>query len=158
MLHLINETHPWLGALVAHPVRYNGQIMALNLSQNMQKRSQNAKNERSTAGYFVSLFSLFAFHSISRQGQHSHEKSKDFVVYFFTALIKHEIRMKSEKCIVNVLYSVKTFAKYKKCIASFMLYIYTSDGESSSIRTISCDQWKLHCLNFCHCPIKYETW
>ncbi len=62
-----------------------------------------------------------AVHSSSHQGQHSHENSKDFVVYFFTALIKHEICMIYKKCIVSVSYFMacfmKTFAKYEKCIA-----------------------------------------
>ncbi len=44
------------------------------------------------------------------------EKSKDFVVYFFVALIKLKIRVKYEKCIVSVPYFVvcfaKTFTKY----------------------------------------------
>ncbi len=34
------------------------------------------------------------------------KKSKDFVVYFFAALIKHKIRMKYEKCIVSISYFV----------------------------------------------------
>ncbi len=72
---------------------------AIHLLRNTQKRSRNAKNEKCIALYFVSLFSLFAFGSILRQGWHSHEKSKDFVVYFLAALIKHEIRVKYEKCI-----------------------------------------------------------
>ncbi len=65
---------------------------------------------------YAPLFPLLAFHSILRPGRHSHKKSKDFVVHFFTALIKHELCMKYEKCIVNVSYFVvcftKTFAKY----------------------------------------------
>ncbi len=46
------------------------------------------------------------------------------MVYFFTALIKHEIRMKYEKCIASVSYFVVYFAKllrnanYEKYIAS----------------------------------------
>ncbi len=43
-------------------------------------------------------------------------KFEGFRVYFFTALIKHEIRLKCEKCVVSVLYFVvcfaETFAKY----------------------------------------------
>ncbi len=66
---------------------------------------------------FAFLFSLFVFHSISHQGWPSREKSKNFVVYFFTALIKHEIRMKYKKFIASISYYmvcfVKTFAKYK---------------------------------------------
>ncbi len=77
------------------------------------------------------FFSLFTFHSILHQGRHSLEKSKDLVVYFFAALIKHKIRMKYEKCTASVLYFVvcfvKTFAKYPekvkygKCIAGLMI-------------------------------------
>ncbi len=91
-----------------------------------------SKNEKCIAGYFASLFShfvplfsLFIFRSILRQGRHLREKSKDFVVYFSATLIKHEIRMKYEKCIVSVSYFVacfaKTFAKYEKCITSLMI-------------------------------------
>ncbi len=76
------------------------------------------KNKKCVAGYFaslfscfVSLFSLFAFLSISYQGRHSPKKSKDFGVYFFAALIKHKIRMKCEECTVSVLYFVVCFAK-----------------------------------------------
>ncbi len=58
---------------------------------------------------FHTLF--FSFHTISRQGPHSHKKSKDFVFYFFAALIKHEIRINCEKCIVSVSYFVVCFAK-----------------------------------------------
>ncbi len=54
--------------------------------------------------HFASLFSLFAFHSILRQSRRSRENSKDLVVYFFAALIKHEICMKCEKCIESVSY------------------------------------------------------
>ncbi len=50
------------------------------------------------SGIFRVPFS--AFGSILRQGRHSCEKSKDFMVYFFVALIKHEIRMACEKCMV----------------------------------------------------------
>ncbi len=51
---------------------------------------------------------FFAFHApffafrILHQGRHSREKSKDFVVYFLAALIKHKIRMKYEKYMVSV--------------------------------------------------------
>ncbi len=69
------------------------------------------------------LFFRFSYFAAFR----AKEKSKDFLVYFFAALIKHKIHMKYEKCIVSVSYFVvcfiKTFAKYpqnakyKKCIA-----------------------------------------
>ncbi len=63
------------------------------------------------------------FFRISHQEQHSRGNSKDFVVYFFAALIKHKIRMKCE-CVVSDSCFVKTFAKYpqnakyEKCTAS----------------------------------------
>ncbi len=60
--------------------------------------------------FFAFCAPFFAF-CISHHGRHSHEKSKDFVVYFFAALIKHEICMKYKKCIVNVSYFVVCFAK-----------------------------------------------
>ncbi len=64
---------------------------------------------------------FFTFH-ILRQGLHLREKSKDLVVNFFAALIKHKIRIKYEKCIVSDSYFVVCFAKYprnakyEKCI------------------------------------------
>ncbi len=73
--------------------------------------------------FFAFRAPFFAFH-ILRQGWHSRKKSKDFVVYFFMALIKHEIRMKCEKCIVSVSYFLvcftKTLTKGEKFIASLM--------------------------------------
>ncbi len=54
------------------------------------------------ATFFVFSVPFFAFHSILRQGRHLRDKSKNFVVYFFTALIKHEIRLKCEKCIAGL--------------------------------------------------------
>ncbi len=108
---------------------------AVHLLRYTRKRLQNAKNEKCMARYFASLFShfapifsLLAFRSILLQSCHSCEKSKEFVVYFFVALIKHKICVKYEKCKASVSYFVvrfaKTFtkypqnAKYKKCIAS----------------------------------------
>ncbi len=46
--------------------------------------------------FFTFHTPFFIFRSISCQGRHVRQKSKDFVVYFFAALIKHEIRMKFE--------------------------------------------------------------
>ncbi len=84
------------------------------------------KNKKCIAGYFEFYASFFAFRSILCQGQHLREKAKDFVVYFFAALIKHEIRMESKKCVVSISYFVVCFAKiltkyplnvkYEKCI------------------------------------------
>ncbi len=106
--------------------------LAIHLSQNMWKRWRNVKNETWIVGYlaslfscFARLFSLFAFHSVSPQGWHSCEKSKNFVVYFFAALIKHEIRMKYEKCIASVLYFVVCFAK------TFKKYSWNAKYEST---------------------------
>ncbi len=82
--------------------------------------------------FFTFCASFFAFHSISRQGQHSRRKSKDFVVYFFPALIKHKLRMKYKKCIVNVSYFVVFFENIReipakceiwKCIAGLKRFI-----------------------------------
>ncbi len=85
--------------------------------------------------FFAFCASFFAF-CVSQhfaRGEHLREKSKDFLVYFFAALIKHEMRMKYKKCIVDVSYFVvcfaKTFAKYpwnvkyKKCIAGLRLIL-----------------------------------
>ncbi len=78
---------------------------------------------RLIAWYFASLFHISRpFFRILWQGRHSCEKSKDFVVYFFAALIKREIRMKYKKCTANVSYFAVCFAKYlrnakyEKCI------------------------------------------
>ncbi len=99
--------------------------LAIHLSQNMQKRPRNTKNEKCMTGYFVSLHFFRVSHPFfhnSHHGWHSCKKSKNFVVYFFVALIKHKIHMKYEKCIVSVSYFVvclaKTLAKCEKCIAS----------------------------------------
>ncbi len=66
---------------------------------------------------YVTFFTFdnpfFAFR-ISQQGRHSHENLKDFAVYFFAALIKHEIRLKCEKCKVSVPYFAVCFAKYPR--------------------------------------------
>ncbi len=92
-----------------------------------KKRKWIARYFASLFSHFPSLFSLFVFHSISRHGRHSCEKLKDLVVYFFAALIKHEIHMKYEKYIVNVSYFMVCFVKimvkypqnvkYENCIA-----------------------------------------
>ncbi len=70
--------------------------------------------------FFTFRTPFFTFR-ILRYGQHSRKKSKDFVVYFFAALIKHEIHMKCEKCTVSTSYFMvcfaKTLAKCGKCIA-----------------------------------------
>ncbi len=113
---------------------YQHSLGRLYTSQNMWKRSRNVKNKKCVARYFASLFScfaplflLFAFHNILCQGWRLHEKSKHFVVYLFAALIKHEIHMKYEKCIVSVSYFVMCFveypwnAKFKKCIAGLII-------------------------------------
>ncbi len=99
-----------------------------------------AKNEKCIlSGVFcVTLFvfcaPFFAFRILC-QCRHSSEKSKDFVVYFFAVLIKHEIRIKYEKCIESVSYFVmcfrKTFAKYEKCIASLTEKNLTNEPETS---------------------------
>ncbi len=88
---------------------------AVHLSWNMRKWVRNARNEKCTAEYFaslflcfMSLFLLFAFHT--RVGIHA--KVKGFCGLFFsTALIEHEIRMKCKKCILRVSYFVVCFPK-----------------------------------------------
>ncbi len=57
------------------------------------KMSAKCEKLKVYSGVFRATFYSFR---ISHQGKYSHEKSKDFVVYFFTALIKHKIRMKYE--------------------------------------------------------------
>ncbi len=78
------------------------------------KTIAKCKQEKMYSGVFRDTF--FAFRSISHQGSHSCEKSKNVVVYFFAAVIKNEMCMKYEKCIVSVSYFavclVKTLAKY----------------------------------------------
>ncbi len=69
------------------------------------------------------------------------------MVYFFVALIKQEIRMKCEKCIVSVSYFVacfaKTFAKYpqnakyEKCIAGLIAHLPLSCCRQLSISNSS---------------------
>ncbi len=69
--------------------------------------------------FFAFCACFFAFHILG-QGWHLCEKSKDFVVYFFycfAALIKYEIRMKYEKCIMSVLRKHSQNTKYEKFIA-----------------------------------------
>ncbi len=91
---------------------------AIYLSWNRQKWAQNVKNEKCIAGYFAPLFlrftplfSLFAFCSNLCQGWHSRKTQRISWFYFFTTLIKHEIRIKCEKCIVNVSHFVACFTK-----------------------------------------------
>ncbi len=86
---------------------------AVHLSQNTWKWERKPKvysgTFRTTFFTFRAPFSVF--HTILYRGRHSREKSKDFMVYFFVALIKHKIRMKCEKCRVSVRYFVVCFAK-----------------------------------------------
>ncbi len=91
---------------------------AIHLSRNTREWAQNAKNEKCIAEYFTPLFShfapifsLFAFCSNLRQCWHSHENSKDFMIYFFATLIKHEICMKCKKCMISVSYFVVCIMK-----------------------------------------------
>ncbi len=123
--------------------------------------SRNVTNEKCIAGYFAPFFShfaplflLFVFCSISHLGRHSCENLKDFLVYFFAALIKHEICLQCEKCIVSVSHFVVCFAKtftkylqnvkYEKCIASLRMQGKRSHGyESYEVRLIGMNsQWR----------------
>ncbi len=108
--------------------------LAIHLSQNTRKHLRNAK-KKLYSGVFCITFFVFCIlqHFAPMQCQHSHKKSKEFLVYFFPALIKHKICMKYEKCIVNVSYFVVCFvntltkyrrnAKYDKCIAGLLEYL-----------------------------------
>ncbi len=124
----------------------SGSRPAIHLSRNSRKRSQNAIIKKCSGRYFVSLFFILC------KGRHLRKKSKDFSVYFFPALIKHEIRMKYEKCIVSVMYFVvcfaKTFAKYsrnakyEKCIASLTDVVNIRNVISAWLLTWQ-DHWKM---------------
>ncbi len=87
-----------------------------------EKRKLYSRVSYATFSVFRVPFSLFAFYSISRQGWHLGENLNDFIVYFFAALIKHEIHLKCKKCIVSVSHFVvcfaKTFAKYAQNMKS----------------------------------------
>ncbi len=78
----------------------------LYIYREIRENGHEMRKTKCIARYFVSLFShfaplflLFTFHSILGLSRHSCEKSKDFVVYFFAALIKHKIHMKWENMI-----------------------------------------------------------
>ncbi len=103
-------------------------------------RENNREKQKVYSGIFrITSFAFrapfFAF-LISHQGRHSHEKSKDFVIYFLTALIKHEIRMKYEKCFVfrDMFHKIPT--KYKKCVRPYRCTVY-------SIKQHSILKWNL---------------
>ncbi len=105
-------------SLFGYQDSYSSLRPIIHLSRNMRKWAGNAKNKMCISRYFAPLFShftshfsVFTFCSISCQSRHSHKKSKDFAVYFFAALIKHEIRMKCEKCLVSVSYFMVCFTK-----------------------------------------------
>ncbi len=74
---------------------------AIHLSRNMRKWLWNAKNEKCIAGYFAYFFGVsrpvFRFLHFA-QGSVFVQKVKWFRVFFFVTLLKHEIRMKYEKC------------------------------------------------------------
>ncbi len=73
--------------------------------------AKNKKYSRVFCAFFCVPSPFFTFRCISRECRHSCKNWKDFVVYFFAALIKHEIRVKCEKCIVSVSYFVMCFVK-----------------------------------------------
>ncbi len=127
----------------------------IHLSWNVRKWARNAKNKKCIARYFAPLFSclaplfsLLVFRNISRQGRHSREKSKDFVGYFFAALIEHKICMKCEKCVVifSILWCVsrKTLTKCEKCIASIIRFMWNLRTSSlQSLKNCVKFSWKL---------------
>ncbi len=116
---------------------------ALHISRNTRKPSWNAKNKKCISAVF--RVSFFPFR-ISRQGRHSCEKSEDFVVYFFAALIKHEIRMKYEKWIASISYFVvwfaKTFVKYLQNVKYKKFIACLTERTLRSTRIIS----KIRCM------------
>ncbi len=79
------------------------------------------------------------------------------MVYFFAGLIKHEIHMKCEKCIVSVSYFVVWFAKYEKCVAALpvkqkydngWLVQVWEDGENNSYYAqTTWNQWTTYFLH-----------
>ncbi len=80
-----HSCYPLLSIVIIHFLLYRfwapyGQVdflwLAIHLSQNMRKHLRNAKNKKFIARYFASFFTV---HSISHQGWHLREKSKDFL-------------------------------------------------------------------------------
>ncbi len=98
---------------------YMSARLAIHLSQNMRKHSQNTKGKKRIASCFAPLFSrivhlFFAFCILHRFAPELafRKMSKGFINYFFVALTKCEIyNMKYKKCIVSVSYFVVRFAK-----------------------------------------------
>ncbi len=104
------------------------------------KRSQNVKNEKCIARYFVSLFSRFAplFFAcyISQHfviGSAFTQKVKEFLGLFFRGINKTRNSHEIKKCIVCfVLHGVfcenicKIPVKYEKCISGLSLPVYLS--------------------------------
>ncbi len=88
------------------------------------------------------LFSLFAVFR-TRVGIRA-ETQKDFVVYFFAALIKHEICLKCEKSIVSVSYFLVFFAK--TFVKREIQKVYSRFKEST--KTKNCSNKSCWELNF----------
>ncbi len=75
---------------------------------------------------------VFYITSISHQGRHLYETSKDFMAHHFAALMKHEIWMKNDKCIASFSLFAVPFcetvceimrnAKNHKCIVSLTIW------------------------------------
>ncbi len=86
------------------------------ICKNDRKMRKTKSVQRGISRQFFHI--LRPFLRILRQGRLLRKKSKDFVVYFFAALIKHKICTKCKKCIVSVSYFVvrlaETFAKYPR--------------------------------------------
>ncbi len=82
------------------------------ICENRREMLKTKRVQRGISRHFFRVSHLFFFaFRILCQSQHSREKSKIFMVYFFTTLIKHKICKIYEKCIVSVLYFMGCFMK-----------------------------------------------
>ncbi len=114
----------------------NGLRLAIYLSRNCMKCSQNVKNvKRSLLLHFFHISHYFCriLHHFT-PGAAFLRNFKGFYCLFSAALMKHEIWMKYEKCIASVSYFVVCFAKtlakyppnveYNKSIDSLRSYSF----------------------------------
>ncbi len=96
------------GAVWGGPT-YVGELASYTLLAKLHEML--TKHEKWKVYNSVFCITFFAFRMVLRQRRHSRETSKDFIVYFFVALMKCKIWMKYEKCIASVWYFVVCFAK-----------------------------------------------